>query len=111
MPRLKDGHTTQEFAIENPLPDSEMLTFIAREVSIEAAQKVWREFKGAMIYIPSRISVAQSEEFILKNFDGKNVRQLSKAIDMSTSYVYKVLSKKKTVRAETSQSGDLFENK
>jgi Mor family transcriptional regulator len=89
---------------KDQIPECELLQYIAERCGAEAAWDVWQRFKGAQIYVPEKLSQAQREAVVLKNFNGKNVRVLARETGLSDRAVYAMLSRKKTT------NGDLFDD-
>jgi Mor family transcriptional regulator len=72
-----------------PTPD---LRDIAAEFGVSIALKMVREFGGSVFYIPKIDSFkSQINNFILKNYNKHNARELANACHVSIRYIYKVV--------------------
>ena len=56
--------------------------------------KVYENYKGQQITFPMRLySKEYIEEYLIKNYNGKNLKELSKKLDYTTNWLRKMLNK------------------
>lgn len=60
----------------------------------ENTLKIFNNFRGQQVTFPMRIySKSYIEEYIIKNYDGKNVKQLSKELGYTCNWIQQLINK------------------
>ena len=63
-------------------------------LGLENTLKIHKHFRGQQVNLPMRLySKEYIEEYIIKNYNGKNLKELSKKLDYTTNWLRKMLNK------------------
>ena len=70
---------------------------IARELGIERAKLLFKEFGGTSVYFPTEKMIYKEsrDREILSQFNGFNIKELASKYNMSESYVRAIIRQKK----------------
>jgi hypothetical protein len=79
----------EELEIED-LPNDD-LKWLARHHGMQVAVALWRRCKGTSLDFPVRFPKEYSVRFIRTHFDGTNVRQLARSLEISERTVQEYL--------------------
>ena len=61
---------------------------------LENTLKIHKHFRGQQVNFPMRLySKEYIEEYLIKNYNGKNLKELSKKLDYTTNWLRKMLNK------------------
>ena len=63
-------------------------------LGLENTLKIRKHFRGQQVNFPMRLySKEYIEEYLIKNYNGKNLKELSKKLDYTTNWLRKMLNK------------------
>ena len=63
-------------------------------LGLENTLKIHPHFRGQQVNFPMRLySKEYIEEYLIKNYNGKNLKELSKKLDYTTNWLRKMLNK------------------
>lgn len=70
----------------------EMVEILGEEITL----KIYENFRGQQVTFPMRLySKSYVEEYIIKNYNGKNIKQISKKLGYTCNWVQQVINKLK----------------
>ena len=84
MPDYIDGYT------EKHLPED--LQTVAELVGLDATKKLIRSFAGGFIYFPRRANRKYCQEYIIKNYNGRNGKEIYKHLGIGPTCFYSLLN-------------------
>ena len=80
---------------------------IARSTSVETAVEMYELFKGQQIIFPQKL---YNREFMIayikENFNGHNIRELSRMFGYSDRWIRRLIYSEETCRAEETEGSD-----
>ena len=60
----------------------------------EATLKIYENFRGQQVTFPMRLySKSYVEEYIIKNYNGKNIKEISRKLGYTCNWVQQVINK------------------
>ena len=63
-------------------------------LGLDNTLKIHKHFRGQQVNFPMRLySKEYIEEYLIKNYNGKNLKELSKKLDYTTNWLRKMLNK------------------
>ena len=79
------------------------LQLVARECGMDVAIRLGAKLSSISIYIRSIDSLvsARKKDFVRKNFNGSNHKELAIAVQWSERYIYNILAEKKDDRQQS----------
>ena len=60
----------------------------------EATLKIYENFRGQQVIFPMRLySKSYVEEYIIKNYNGKNIKEISRKLGYTCNWIQQVINK------------------
>jgi len=97
QPRIYDPFL--EFVKPEDLPGD--LKTIAEHLGVSAAIEIHKLFMSMELYIPKNALDGAKKRYIAENYNGENIKQLSRDIGKSTRFVRKILNSKMSELKQT----------
>ena len=84
----------------------ELVELLGEEVTL----KIYDNFKGQQVTFPMRLySKTYVEDYLIKNYNGKNIKQLSKKLGYTCNWIQQVINKLE-IKESGGREGCIVEN-